>query len=1337
MAGKKITDIKFGDKQFFIDFAEKTINQNLSGIEYFLERFNAEYEDKTSNKNTILDQQNKIDSYNDIKKTTYYNIKTLHEMMSGIVSTDTNGINLEPYISNPNAISKINIGDLKDLTNLFNTSTPDCDTPGTPKSFYDLYEIFQVVDRGNNDIGYNVLANLATLYKNLYVDFNSETFTAASTDQKNQETQIDILTTRSVNNLFSLLAKESGFLTQQIPNYLNVNGSLPDKYSDEEISELVDHMFGVHTDIDLFGDTFNEKRDIKFGGPLGLPGYIFQLGTLSSTPNDDKNIKNNFTNSFCLDIVLNGNNEVEVNSDDAPDDILNSNVTSFVVDFGKQNQQMFKSVQLDTAQFYDTEESIKTWVNLVNETGTGLQTTNIFPILEKRSYTCNVVGLGNATIQPLSYFYLRNVPLFYGTYWITNVSHRITPNTMVTEFKGVRQPIATKGDTRKALLRLMKEKIVEIEKANKEANTIETEGMPDTYGNIKIVDDSTNPFKDFAQDSDRGYFTMDGKEILGAYIYSITGTNKMTAANIGIVSYLYNIASKLTEGSDSSVVLPNMVKVAIKNMKSSASDGDQRYTDSSELSLSYLLKNSGKGFIKTDDLGDYLDELKSPTYLKLNSKLSPNTKGYNLQATSPDGTAMKDGESDVIFKSPGQLNGFNSSNIELSKANIFLDPAEKWKSNYSYVAFDNKITTYDLFKAYDGTNFIVNTLDDTDVSPKSDIDKKTADDKFKTEKPKTFAEIKETAKTWQRFFVNDNKGDITSGQMDRLKTFALFDSDGTYDAVKLRAYLGVTDGDTWGKIYGDIKSIIPQNKNNFPEAIFRHLGNFDGYYDTKFNTDKQTVRDPSGTDDLSFSLNVPGVTSTFYSYSLDNVLDSTDVENFNKFIEKGKDDSTLDVKGVYDQRNSYYETELEKQKIGEKQTPYKVKYWGAYSIGETDTNQCISFFQSYHNFTLNKEKYNLDSIKQSEIVVNNSNTKNGELRSGFLTRIIQVVKDEQRKWTNADGKLINECDTEVSSYLDEYWKAVGTDLRTKGGCGVAWSAAFISYAVKSSGAKEFPYSAVHGTYIKKARENKNSGGNYSWYGYDAKTKEAIVEEGDIVCYTNGDNINTDWNDITDNPITHCHCDVVVSIDNQNKARTIGGNVADTVGGDSLQLNDDHTININSPDSTGGTHPKIYRGVLKYQPVEKNPITKTNLNDKKSVDLGIDYTISFLKDVLRGLGIPNPNESQISFIKAWRQHEGARATFNPFNTMQPAENTTNYLPNGVKNYASREQGLKATLDTLNNGLYNKVIEAIKNIKVDEDINKAMIAVNESPWGSKFDPVNYKAWRQLNNTLWGYV
>jgi hypothetical protein len=41
-------------------------------------------------------------------------------------------------------------------------------------------------------------------------------------------------------------------------------------------------------------------------------------------------------------------------------------------------------------------------------------------------------------IQPTMYFYLKNIPMFRGTYLITEVSHTIRDNNMVTNFKGIR-----------------------------------------------------------------------------------------------------------------------------------------------------------------------------------------------------------------------------------------------------------------------------------------------------------------------------------------------------------------------------------------------------------------------------------------------------------------------------------------------------------------------------------------------------------------------------------------------------------------------------------------------------------------------------------------------------------------------------------------------------------------------------------------------------------------------------------------------------------------------------------------------------------------------------------
>mgnify|MGYP000194203915 CR=1 FL=1 len=1207
---KVLSDITLNDKAFFNDFAKVTIDNSLHGINSFLNALSIEFSNKISGEGAIMEQANKVESYNDIKKTTYYNIKTLHEMMSGIVTNDS-GANLDNYISNPNSINKIRI-DSVDEMKLFSTSTPDCDTPGSSNSFYDIYNIFQVVDRGNNDIGTKVLANLATLYKNLYADFTKESITPS--DPNNQNTQVDVLTKSSINNLFSSLASESGFLYQQIPNYLNVNGSLPNKHNDETLFEIVDHMFGTHTDTGLFGDTFNAERDVKFGGPTGLPGCIFQLGTLSSSPDEDKNQKNNYTNSFCLDLNLDSNSEVSVNSEDAPDDILKSNVTAFVVDFGKQNQQMFKSIQLDTAQFYDTEESIKTWVNLVNDTGTGLQTTNLFPILEKRSYTCNVVSLGNATIQPLSYFYLRNVPLFHGTYWITNVTHKLSPNTMVTEFKGVRQPIATKADTRKALLRLIKEKIKDIENANKEASKVQTEGLPDTQGTIKFLSGSNKPYRDFIQQvkEGTGYAQMDGKDILGAYIYSVTRDNKMTAANYGVISYLYNIASIYKDSIDPSEILPAMVQVAISNMKGAAEGGDARFTDSNTLSLSYLLKNTGANFLQNDEMGQYLDNLTELSYLQKNHKLPANTKAWDIQASGSGGSFDKSGV-ETTLKSTNTITGFSPDGVDISGANLFLDPQEKNGSNDKYRATNNTQTLYDIFHAYDPTNFIINKIN-TEVTIEQVPDDKVTD--LAAKKPRKYEDVNKEAPfmDWFKFFYNDNfGGDVDDTTMNQLVKFALVDSDGTFNDDKLATYLFGAGNDSNSERFIKIRNKVKEAKkgNNYQVAIFSGIKMYKTVQDIEW--------EGAVGDDVGLSFN-----GSKHWYDFDATTDAGSKENFQKFVNN-------DVKSFYSTVNEEYEKE-NKEVTKSTAEPIKVKYLGAYGYGTGDTTDNVAFFKFLNKIILSsesKKKIDLETSTSADVLTTQSGGSGaGEKRATLLGNMKRVAEAEQAKWRDSSGTLRKETDESVQTYLNSYWEAVGTTLEKKGGNQVAWSAAFISYVVKNSGASEFPYSAMHATYIVKSRDNKNSGGTYPWYGYDALTKEATVDVGDIVCYSNGGGINTKWEDFKSD--THCHCDVVVSIDEQKKARTIGGNVSQTVGGDSLQLNDDYTIDIDQ--STGGGK-KIYRGVLKYQPTEDSTTTTTTTRTGNVLPFTGDLT-----ELAKAAGY-DPNSPEAIMASAIAKNEG--------------------------------------------------------------------------------------------------
>jgi hypothetical protein len=138
--------------------------------------------------------------------------------------------------------------------------------------------------------------------------------------------------------------------------------------------------------------------------------------------------------------------------------------------------------------------------------------------------------------------------------------------------------------------------------------------------------------------------------------------------------------------------------------------------------------------------------------------------------------------------------------------------------------------------------------------------------------------------------------------------------------------------------------------------------------------------------------------------------------------------------------------------------------------------------------------------------------------------------------------------------------------------------------------------------------------------------------------------------------------------------------------------------------------------------------------KGSTTISTAETVSFMTDVLKGLGITNPNEYQIQFMVSWRQHEGAQAAWNPLNSTIKKPGATIYNYATVKNYPDRATGLSATIDTLKLKYYIKVRKAIKDIKVENDIDKAMQAVNDSPWGSNFIPPKAGSWKRLTNLIY---
>jgi len=100
------------------------------------------------------------------------------------------------------------------------------------------------------------------------------------------------------------------------------------------------------------------------------------------------------------------------------------------------------------------------------------------------------------------------------------------------------------------------------------------------------------------------------------------------------------------------------------------------------------------------------------------------------------------------------------------------------------------------------------------------------------------------------------------------------------------------------------------------------------------------------------------------------------------------------------------------------------------------------------------------------------------------------------------------------------------------------------------------------------------------------------------------------------------------------------------------------------------------------------------------------------DLLRLLGAPVTAEN-VRAISAWQQAEGTSSRFNPLATTQWLASSSNANSVGVKNYASYEDGLNATVITLDNGYYPDILAALRS---GTDAMAVANAVAASPWGT---------------------
>lgn len=106
--------------------------------------------------------------------------------------------------------------------------------------------------------------------------------------------------------------------------------------------------------------------------------------------------------------------------------------------------------------------------------------------------------------------------------------------------------------------------------------------------------------------------------------------------------------------------------------------------------------------------------------------------------------------------------------------------------------------------------------------------------------------------------------------------------------------------------------------------------------------------------------------------------------------------------------------------------------------------------------------------------------------------------------------------------------------------------------------------------------------------------------------------------------------------------------------------------------------------------------------------------AFAEAILRGIGAPVSDMNMRSML-AWMTGENTKAAFNPLATTRLGfDDAGDFNSAGVRNFKNFEQGVEATLETLNLSYYTDVVAALQQGTTPYELQQLVVA---SPWGTK--------------------
>ena len=272
------------------------------------------------------------------------------------------------------------------------------------------FDSFKYADNFYNDIGYKLLVNVTKVSNWLSSNMPSSNI--------NSTEGIMGYTGRTLYEYLAEVAQDCGGMLMALPQ-----------------------KFGLATASDV--ENMFTPISIKNQWDEDSSTFIFMYTYKPSEHLGDSDTSNVDMNGWSPD-----GDGLDLTDDDLVGRVMNSSddsftVPAFAVTYGKQNQSIFKNVQLSNASAGVTEVGIAATMNIAAKGSESprestLYGQDLYRVYSQYSYQCSVETMGNTQILPLMYFQLNNIPFWKGAYMIKKVTHNITAGNMNTTFEGIR-----------------------------------------------------------------------------------------------------------------------------------------------------------------------------------------------------------------------------------------------------------------------------------------------------------------------------------------------------------------------------------------------------------------------------------------------------------------------------------------------------------------------------------------------------------------------------------------------------------------------------------------------------------------------------------------------------------------------------------------------------------------------------------------------------------------------------------------------------------------------------------------------------------------------------------